>query len=829
VAESQAEAAERIADLAAAFRAANPALAKWAAGRGAIEHTPLTQIRVHRMAEELAARNIKGDGVPIYELLSAADRIANTAMWLVVHETYARRVCLDGRALGAEDFKPDPQGHTGGALNMVPAYAGYMAINALTGITRAWLMGQGHTVAAIDSVNLLLGNVERSFIERYPLTDEGLTRYVCDFYSYRLSEHGEPDSPLGSHVNPHTAGGIMEGGYLGFAELQYVHMPLPGERLVVFLSDGAFEEQRGSDWAPRWWRQRDSGLVAPIMINNGRRIDQRTTMSQEGGIEWFRRHLELNSFDPIVFDGRDPAAFAWAIFELESRLVAAARAAEEGGERYPVRLPYGIAVARKGAGFYGAGTNLAHNLPLGANPHTDATAAGNFNASARDLWVPMEELARAVDLMRHHKQSGRKPEREHPLAWRDVRLSNSPEPQLALVGERSFAGGPASGTTAGMLSPMQAIDEGFLAAVCANPHLRPRVGNPDEMKSNRMTATLQALRFRVTDPEPGVPEAIDGGVITALNEEAVVSAALANKGGINIVVTYEAFASKMLGAIRQEIIFALASREAGKPARWLSMPLLLTSHVYENGKNELSHQDPTMAEALMGEMADVSRVIFPADYNSAAVAIAAAYRTQGQIWTMVVRKKEMPVLLEPAECRALMADGAIELEWAGFRREKPRAIVTAVGAYQLIEALKASRRLAEREVPHRVVYIVEPGRFRIARNAGEQSHLAPAEVSARLYPDDVMVRVFLCHTREAAILGALRPLDTGPRHTVALGFINRGGTLDVDGMLFVNRQTWAHCVDAVCGLIGVPRAELLSEPELEALDHRRSPHGVLFA
>ena len=70
----------------------------------------------------------------------------------------------------------------------------------------------------------------------------------------------------------------MEGGYLGFAEVQYVHMPLLGECLVTFLSDGAFEEQRGSDWAPRWWRAHDSGIVLPIMISNGRRIDQRTTV-----------------------------------------------------------------------------------------------------------------------------------------------------------------------------------------------------------------------------------------------------------------------------------------------------------------------------------------------------------------------------------------------------------------------------------------------------------------------------------------------------------------------------------------------------------------------
>src|SRR5438067_1724356 len=146
--------------------------------------------------------------------------------------------------------------------------------------------------------------------------------------------------------------------------------PLAGERLVAFLSDGAFEEQRGSDWAPRWWRAEDSGLVAPIMIANGRRIDQRTTVAQQGGVDWLREHLRLNSFDPIDIDGRDPAAFAWAIFEMEERLLASADAVRAGRAGYPVPLPYAIAEAPKGYGFPGAGTNSAHNLPLVENPAT---------------------------------------------------------------------------------------------------------------------------------------------------------------------------------------------------------------------------------------------------------------------------------------------------------------------------------------------------------------------------------------------------------------------------------------------------------------------------
>ncbi|MEM8240167.1 xylulose 5-phosphate 3-epimerase, partial [Morganella morganii subsp. sibonii] len=91
-----------------------------------------------------------------------------------------------------------------------------------------------------------------------------------------------------------------------------------------------------------------------------------------------------------------------------------------------------------------------------------------------------------------------------------------------------------------------------------------------------------------------------------------------------LVVSYEAFAVKMLGALRQEILFARHQAQAGTPPGWLSVVTVVTSHTWENGKNEQSHQDPTLAEALLGEMSDTSRVLFPVDANSAVAALRAA-------------------------------------------------------------------------------------------------------------------------------------------------------------------------------------------------------------
>ena len=790
---------------------------RWVRGAGVIRHRRDTQARVRALVNRLG-----GDAA--WDLFQAADRVANAAMWLVVHQTYARNVYRDGRPLTADDFKPSPEGHTGGALNMVPAYVGYLLANALTGITRSWLMGQGHCVAAIDATNLLIGNTTPAHAARYELSDTGLTRFVRDFYASRLDAQGGQASPLGSHVNAHTAGGIMEGGYLGFAELQYVHMPLPGERLTAFLSDGAFEEQRGSDWAPRWWRAEDSGLVAPIMIANGRRIDQRTTMAQQGGIAWFSRHLRLNGFDPLMLDGRDPAAFAWAIIEIERRLEEAASRVRAGRARYPVPLPYGVAVAPKGFGFYGAGTNLAHNLPLGANPHTDTQAARHFNRSARRLWVPPDELDAATAALRTHTRQGRALERDHALATRDVSLAQMPAPAF-----REVADDRADRTRWTTASPMTAVDEAFLALVRANPGLRPRVGNPDEMRSNRMVATLEALKFRVTAPEPGLPEAVDGAVVTALNEEAVVCAALGNKGGLNLVVTYEAFAPKMLGALRQEIIFGEHAAEAGRPPGWLSVPLLLTSHTWENAKNEQSHQDPVMAEAMLGELSHVSRVLFPLDANTATTAMHAVYRTRGQIWTLVTPKaSRIPDLFTRDEARRLLDDGAMDLGWASHRPERARVILTAIGAYQLGVVLRASARLRARDLPHTVVAMLEPGRFRRPRSVREAAHGAPAARVDALYPASVPGRVFVTHTRPEPMLGVLAPLVTGASTTAGLGYIAAGGTLGLEELLFVNDSSWAHAVAAVARVLGLARDALLDPEEIAALDRRRSPEGVVL-
>ena len=75
---------------AAGFRGQDAAFARWAAGYGVIAHDPLTQTRIHDLVRALVSQGLIADAATAYSRLEAADRLANAAMWLVVHMTYAR-------------------------------------------------------------------------------------------------------------------------------------------------------------------------------------------------------------------------------------------------------------------------------------------------------------------------------------------------------------------------------------------------------------------------------------------------------------------------------------------------------------------------------------------------------------------------------------------------------------------------------------------------------------------------------------------------------------------------------------------------------------------
>lgn len=243
------------------------------------------------MVYELVVLGCMFDVGIVWQWFVVVDCVISVGMWLVVYMIYSQWVCIDGVVFEVDDFKVMFEGYIGGFFNMVLVYVGYLLMDVLDGVICVWMMGQGYCVVVIDVLNVLVGNMIVWYVECYDCFDVGLSWFVGDFYVYIFNLDGILVLFLGFYVNVYIVGGVMEGGYFGFVELQYVYVLFKDECLVVFFSDGVFEEQCGSDWVLCWWCVEDSGLVSLIIIFNGWCIEQCSQIVQQGGEWWLDWYL----------------------------------------------------------------------------------------------------------------------------------------------------------------------------------------------------------------------------------------------------------------------------------------------------------------------------------------------------------------------------------------------------------------------------------------------------------------------------------------------------------------------------------------------------------
>jgi phosphoketolase len=246
----------------------------------------------------------------------------------------------------------------------------------------------------------------------------------------------------------------------------------------------------------------------------------------------------------------------------------------------------------------------------------------------------------------------------------------------------------------------------------------------------------------------------------------------------------------------------------------LGWPLVATSHTWENGKNQQSHQDTTFCEALLGEMSDMVRVLLPADHNTVMALLPSIYQARGELACMVIAKREQPCVFTREQAEQLARDGALVV--AEQPGEQP-VLLIASGSYQLSEMRRAAARLSEVGVAWRLLYLQEPGRFRVPRDRWEQAVVADASLIEALFPAAMTRRVLLTHMRPEVARGHLWPILGDATQSRALGYRNRGGTLDEAGMLFANQASWAHVLAAVAEVLGQPLTLLLNAEEAAAV------------
>src|SRR5690554_20698 len=97
---------------------------------------------------------------------------------------------------------------------------------------------------------------------------------------------------------------------------------------------------------------------------------------------------------------------------------------------------------------------------------------------------------------------------------------------------------------------------------------------------------------------------------------------------------------------------------------------------------------------MMGAMSDVSRVLFPADYNSTLAVLPSVFSERGRISCMVIPKRDRPGVFNASEAETLARHGALVVDEDTSPGEEPILLI-ANGAYQFSEAIRACERLRE--------------------------------------------------------------------------------------------------------------------------------------
>lgn len=714
------------------------------------------------------------------ELFLAAERVSRMAKWLVINMTYAKNVYLDGRQLAHADLKSTPIGYTSAALRYVPLYVGHLLANALSGKTRAWLMSCDEGAAAVDAVNILIRNAHDSQLLRYPLTDEGLSRLCRDYFSYDVAVPKDVRAVTGGTLGPTSAGAAAPGGHPGNTALQFVHMPLPGQELVVFLDQHDLGSQPGTDWGAYWWRGEDSGLVMPVL-----QVDESFKVATD--------LLTKQGFNPVLVDGDDPVAIARVIIELGENLQEQHRRVITGEIDYPVRMP--LAVAHCAPTF---------NLPVAANPVTDEPIRKQLNEQLQALHVPVPLLESAADLLNCHALQRRVAAKDHWLCQLQVSQPELPYfAPLEKIDRRK---------------PIEIIDDWLCYLVEQNPFHRFRVVHTGHCTPHLMPQSLSLLNVRTTSDEPDRGGSRNGAVIVAANEESAVAAALANKQGINLVLAQEAAGISLYSSLRQEAVFAREQGACGCQSNWIAVPVLITSHVWDNSRVGLCHQSPALTEAWLEEMSDVAPVYFPVDAETSVAVTEFIYSQRARLALVVLPGSAVPLATNTEQAMLAAARGVVVIS----QDEAAEFQLIAIGAYQLAQVQKTAVRLRERGYPCSVIAILEPGRFRVARDEREADYVYDDDTLRFLIPD-ASVRMLVTHVHGDIAAGLLRRLTKGTEHFHVMGYCNQGGTLDVFGLLYANHQTWAHVLQQCAQARNLDTAVLLNTAELQAVNGQGNP------
>jgi xylulose-5-phosphate/fructose-6-phosphate phosphoketolase len=771
------------------------------------------------------------------QALDELDAWWRAANYLSVGQIYLLDNPLLREPLSREHIKPRLLGHWGTTPGLNLIYAHLNRVIRERSLNAIYIAGPGHGGPGMVANAYLDG----TYSEVYNTIDrsaEGLRRLFRQF----SFPGGIP-----SHVAPETPGSIHEGGELGYSLSHAYGAAFDNPNLLVATVVGDGEAETGP-LATSWHSNKfvdplHDGVVLPILHLNGYKIANPTVLAripEDELLELMRGYGHTPYLVSGGFDGEDPIEvhkrFAATLDEVLNHIARikadAAAGILENRPAWPMiilRTPKGWTCPKEIDGHPAENNWRAHQVPLVDARDTEA------HTRLLETWLRTyrpEELfddsGAVVPLA-----TALAPEGELRMSANPVANGGMLRRELRLPNFRDYAvdvpapGGSVSEAT-------RVLGEWLRDVIAANPD-NFRIFGPDETASNRLSAV-----FEVTDKQWNaelwpIDEdnhlARAGRVMEMLSEHQcqgwLEGYLLTGRHGV--INSYEAFIHIVDSMFNQHAKWLKTTRSIPWRRPISSLNYLLSSHVWRQDHNGLSHQDPGFIDHVVNKKADVVRVYLPFDANTLLSTYDHCLRSVNYVNVVVAGKQPAPNWLTMDQAIEHCTRGLGLLEWAGTEKpgDEPDVVLAAAGDVPTLETLAAASILRER-IPTlrlRVVNVVDLMRL---QSEGEHPHgLSDREYDAIFTADKPVI--FAYHGYPW-LIHRLTYRRNGHENLHVRGYIEEGTTTTPFDMVMMNNLDRYHLVmdviDRVPGL-GAKEAILrqdMQDARVRAREYTRA-HG----
>jgi xylulose-5-phosphate/fructose-6-phosphate phosphoketolase len=760
------------------------------------------------------------------EELRLMDAWWRAANYLSVGQIYLLHNPLLREPLKLEHIKPRLLGHWGTTPGLNFLYVHINRIIRQRDLNAIYIIGPGHGGPGIVASTYLEG----TYSEVYPgisQDEEGMRKLFRQF----SFPGGIP-----SHVAAETPGSIHEGGELGYSLTHAYGAVFDNPDLVAFCIIGDGEAETGplaASWhSNKFLNPKRDGAVVPILHLNGYKIANPTVLARIPHEE-LEGLLEGYGYHPYFVEGDDPATMhqemAAVLDEVMDEVTRIKRNAASGDMERPrwpmivLRSPKGWTGPKEVDGLPSEGTFRAHQVPV-----TD------FETKPEHIKL-LENWMRSYKPQELFTESGAiRPEIAALAPQGERRMSANPHANggellhdLVLPDFRDYAVEvPRPGTGS---SEATRVLGAFLRDVMRANMDNFRVMGPDETVSNRLSAILEAtdrawLAERVPNDDHLAP---DGRVMEVLSEHLcqgwLEGYLLTGRHGV--FNCYEAFIHIVDSMFNQHAKWLKVSNGIPWRRPIASLNYLLTSHVWRQDHNGLSHQDPGFIDHVVNKKAAVIRVYLPPDTNTLLSVFDHCLRSRQFVNVVVAGKQPALNYLTVEEAIAHCARGAGIWEWASNDTDgEPDVVMACAGDIPTMETLAAVAMLRE-HVPDlrvRVVNIVDL--MSLQPTSEHPNGLPDAEFDALFTPDKPII--FAYHGYPW-LIHRLTYRRTNHDNLHVRGYKEEGTTTTPFDMVMLNDLDRYHLVmDVIDRVPGLgPRAahvrQLMADERLRARQYTR--------